>query len=98
MNGFAAFLTAAHQRRNPEAIPHRVQDGAGATKRPKFQPGPAWAARYRLDAAAEGRRLGDLLTAACGADSARRSALRAHIIAAMDERISRNDTQAQEGS
>jgi hypothetical protein len=65
MNGFAAFLTAAHQRRNPEAIPHRVQDGAGATKRPKFQPGPAWAARYRLDAAAEGRRLGDLLTAAC---------------------------------
>jgi hypothetical protein len=48
------------------------------------------ARRRALDARAEGQRLGDMLSAACGADDARLSVLRAEIIAAMDLRVADN--------
>jgi hypothetical protein len=90
MRHWANLLTRAHSVRNPapvtlaEPVPPRPQF-ANLDKLALCQ-----ARRRALDARAEGQRLGDMLSAACGADDARLSVLRAEIIAAMDLRVADN--------
>jgi hypothetical protein len=92
MNGFAAFLTAAHQRRNPEAIPHRTPADDAATERPRAdlaQLARHQATRRTVQAHAEGSRLGRVYVDLCAGDAAAIAAMRATHIAAMDEAIAR---------